>query len=113
MSLSFDAVPHSSDHSLRSWTRIIHDCSAALYYGPPSFKAYYRRGYALTHLKLWKKAILGKSSLSFVDSSSLDFANLVRSSLFLDVDVDQALLIEPGNVLVELCLAAAKRRTVV
>ena len=41
----------------------IHDCTMALYYCPPKFKfkAYYRRGFALARLQLWKKAILGTS----------------------------------------------------
>ena len=65
MSLSTDAVPQSSDQSSRRWSRIVYDCSAAIYYGSTSFKAYYRRGYALTRLKLWEKAILGEFSFVF------------------------------------------------
>lgn len=43
-------------------SRAIYDCSAALYYGPPSFKVYYRRGYALAYLDMWDKAILSQFS---------------------------------------------------
>lgn len=36
----------------------------AIYYGCDSWKAYYRRGYALAHLKMWEKAILGPFFIS-------------------------------------------------
>lgn len=48
---------------------MIYDCSAALYYGSTSYKAYYRRGYAFTHLRLWAKAVLGQFLCPFIDSS--------------------------------------------
>ena len=47
---------------LGRWSRAIYDATMAMYYGPPNFKAYYRRGLALAHLKMWKKAIAGQSS---------------------------------------------------
>ena len=49
--------------STLSWSRAIYDSTSAIFYGPPHFKAYYRRGYALAHLKMYKKAIVGKSRL--------------------------------------------------
>ena len=33
----------------------------AIYYGPPNFKAFYRRAVALARLRMWKKAIAGQS----------------------------------------------------
>ena len=64
-----------------SWTRAIYDCSAALYYGSPNFKAYYRRGYALAHLEMWDKAILGEFKVSILLFASLiSISRLQRSA---------------------------------
>ena len=75
----------------------------ALYYCPPKFKfkAYYRRGIALARLQLWKKAILGT-----LYSSAYRRQILTRPPL---IDFEQALLIEPHNILIKQELAAAKK----
>ena len=78
----------------------------AIYYGPPNFKAYYRRGLALAHLKMWKKAIAGQSS-------SLLVRRLVQSSLiptFRITDFERALKIEPKNPLLLQRLSLARNK---
>ena len=80
----------------------------AMYYGPPNFKAYDRRGLALAHLKRWKKAILGElvAVLFSHSPSSLSLIELTPQ------DFERALEIEPGNaVVIEQMKLARMRRS--
>ena len=52
----------------------------AIHYGPPSFKAYYRRGYALARLDMWDKAVLGQFLAPSLVGSLLIFGCRFRTS---------------------------------
>lgn len=56
----------------------------ALYYCPSEFKfkGFYRRGAALAHLKLWKKAIAGQSSLRSLRASLTRFRRQISKKHF-------------------------------
>ena len=72
----------------------------AIHYGPPSYKAYYRRGYALAQLKMWDKAVLGQSLAP----------SLVGSLLILVADFERALALEPRDVFLQERLRLARRK---
>ena len=72
----------------------------AIHYGPPSYKAYYRRGYALARLEMWDKAVLGQ----FLAPS------LVGSLLILVADFERALALEPRDVFLQKRLRLARRK---
>ena len=63
-------LPHADD-VLRRYSRVVYDCTAALYYGSKTYKTYYRRGIALARLGHSKKAIAGPSLILHIRSSIL------------------------------------------
>lgn len=66
----------STEISFPRYSRAIYDCTAVLYYGPPNFKAYYRRAYALVELKMYDEAILGAVFPLFFERSADAFVQI-------------------------------------
>lgn len=103
MSLSLlDALDDELIENSR-FSRVVYDCTAAIYYGSTSYKSYYRRALALDQLGHTEKAIAGISLCSLFATNE---SKLIRCR----VDFKSALEIEPWNPALKLELEEAEKR---